>query len=118
MAEPIKIDDSKLLYDEAIVNRIYNHPSFKALVAEKQKFSLILLTLTLGLYILIIVASAFAPSMVGMPLAENMVTTWAIPAGFFLIIWTILVTCYYVHRTNTYFDPKTIQVLKEIGNEK
>lgn len=118
MAEPIKIDDSKLLYDEAIVNRIYNDSRFKALVAEKQRFSLVLLALTLGLYILIIVASAFAPNFVGLPLAERMVTTWGIPAGFFLIIWTILVTCYYVHKTNTYFDPKTIRVLKEIGNEK
>lgn len=118
MAEPIKIDDSKLLYDEAIVNRIYNDSRFKALVAEKQRFSLLLLALTLGLYVLIIVASAFAPSIVGLPIAESMVTTWAIPAGFFLIIWTILVTCYYVHKTNTYFDPKTIRVLKEIGNEK
>lgn len=117
MAEPIK-DNKEYLYDEVIVNRIYNDPRFKDMVSKKQKFSLLLLTLTLGLYILLIVASAYAPNILGIPLAEKMVTTWAIPAGFFLIIWTILVTGYYVYKTNTYYDPLTAKLLKEIGNEK
>lgn len=102
---------------EAVVNRIYHDPRFKKMVAEKQKFSLILLTLTLGLYVLIIVAAAFAPNFMGTPIAERMVTTWGIPAGFFLIIWTILVTGYYVYKTNTYYDPMTACLLKEIVNE-
>lgn len=117
MAEPI-IDNKEYLYDEAIVERIYNDPRFINMVAKKQKFSLILLTLTLGLYILIIAAVAFAPSLVGMPVAEGMVMTWGIPAGFFLIIWTILVTGYYVYKTNTYYDPMSEKLMKEIGNEK
>lgn len=118
MAEPIKVDDSKLLYDEAIVNRIYNDQRFKDMVAKKQKFSFVLLTLTLGFYILLILAVAFAPNLVGMPLAPGMVTTWGIPAGFFLIIWTVMVTGYYVYKTNTYYDPMAEKLMKEIGNEK
>ncbi len=117
MAEPIKINEN-LLYDDVVVNKIYNDPRFKDMVAKKQKFSLILLALTLGLYILLIVGTAFAPDLLGVPLSEKMVTTWGIPAGFFLIIWTILVTGYYVYKTNTYYDPLSANLIKEIGNEK
>ncbi len=117
MAEPI-INNKELLYDEVVINRIYNDPRFKEMVAKKQRFSLVLLALTLGLYVLLIVGTAFAPDILGIPLSEKMVTTWGIPAGFFLIIWTILVTGYYVHKTNTYYDPLSANLIKEIGNEK
>ncbi|ELV08785.1 DUF485 domain-containing protein [Wohlfahrtiimonas chitiniclastica] len=102
---------------DVVVHRIYNDPRFKEMVAKKQRFSLWLLLLTLGFYILIIIGVAFAPDLVGLPMASDMVTTWGIPAGFFLIIWTILMTGYYVYRTNTYYDPMTEKLLKEIANE-
>lgn len=110
-----RVEDG-LQYDD-IVERIYQDPRFKSMVSQKQRFSLLLLSLTLGLYILIILAVAFAPNLMGLPIAGKMITTWGIPAGFFLIIWTIIMTGYYVHKTNNYYDPMTEKLLKEIANE-
>ena len=76
-----------------------------------------LLALTLGLYIILMLAVAFAPNLVGMPMSKDTVTTWGIPAGFFLIIWTVLLTGVYVNRTNKVYDPMNEELLKEAANE-
>lgn len=104
-------------FDE-MVDRIYNDPRFKDVVRKKQRFSLWLLLFSLGLYILLILFVGFAPDLVGKPITPQMVTTWGIPAGFFLIIWTIGLTAFYVHKTNTVYDPMTADLLKEIANGK
>ncbi len=103
-------------YDQ-MIESIAKNPQFYQVVKKKQHFSLILLALTLGLYILLMLAVAFAPNLVGMPISKGAVTTWGIPAGFFLIIWTTILTGIYVNRTNKVYDPMNEALLKEAANE-
>ncbi len=103
-------------YDE-MIEAIGNNPKFYEVVKKKQTFSLTLLALTLGLYIILMLAVAFAPNLVGMPISKDSITTWGIPAGFFLIIWTTILTGYYISRTNKVYDPMTENLVKETADE-
>lgn len=103
-------------YDE-MITAVGQSPRFYEIVKKKQYFSLTLLTLTLGFYILLMLAVAFAPNLVAKPIAADYVTTWGIVAGFFLIIWTILLTAYYIQKTNRVFDPMNVALLEEAANE-
>lgn len=102
---------------DTLVNALNENPKFYEVVKKKQRFSMTLLALTLGLYILLMLAVAFAPNLVGMPMSKDTVTTWGIPAGFFLIIWTVFLTGIYVNRTNKVYDPMNEELLKEAANE-
>lgn len=113
-------DSNRLEYDrefDHMVESIDSNPKFKEVVRRKQNFSLLLLLLTLGLYIILILAVGFAPDLVGIPMAKGMKTTWGIPAGFFLIIWTTILTAFYIKRTNEVYDPMTEELLEEAANE-
>lgn len=103
-------------YDE-MITAVGQSPRFYEIVKKKQFFSLTLLALTLGFYILLMLAVAFAPDLVAKPIVEGGVTTWGIIAGFFLIIWTILLTAYYIQKTNRIFDPMNEALLEEAANE-
>lgn len=103
-------------YDE-MITAVGQSPRFYEIVKKKQHFSLTLLALTLGFYILLMLAVAFAPNLVAKPIVEGGVTTWGIIAGFFLIIWTILLTAYYIQKTNRVFDPMNEALLEEAANE-
>lgn len=105
-------EDYKRDYDK-VINALGNNPKFYEVVKKKQTFSLILLALTLGLYILLMLAVAFAPNLVGTPISNDSVTTWGIPAGFFLIIWTTILTGFYINRTNKVYDPMTEALVQE-----
>ena len=109
-------ENYNLEYDE-MIEAIGKNPKFYEVVKKKQCFSLTLLALTLGLYILLMLAVAFAPNLVGMPMSKDSVTTWGIPAGFFLIIWTVILTGVYISRTNKVYDPMTENLIKEVANE-
>lgn len=109
-------DNPNREYDR-LVEALNDNPKFYEVVKKKQRFSMTLLALTLGLYIILMLAVAFAPNLVGMPMSKDTVTTWGIPAGFFLIIWTVLLTGVYVNRTNKVYDPMNEELLKEAANE-
>ena len=109
-------DNTQRDYD-AMTIAISKNPKFYDVVRRKQTFSLTLLALTLGLYILLMLAVAFAPNLVGMPISKDSVTTWGIPAGFFLIIWTTILTGFYISRTNKVYDPMTENLIKEAADE-
>lgn len=109
-------DDYNREYDQ-IVDALSKNPKFYQVVKKKQRFSMTLLTLTLGFYILLMLAVAFAPNLVGTPISKDTVTTWGIPAGFFLIIWTIFLTGVYTNRTNKVYDPMNEELLKESADE-
>lgn len=109
-------DDYNREYDE-MIKAIGSNPKFYEVVKKKQRFSLTLLALTLGLYIILMLAVAFAPSLVGTPISKGSITTWGIPAGFFLIIWTTILTGYYINRTNKVYDPMNDALLKETADE-
>lgn len=108
--------DNNRDYDQ-MIEAIGKNPKFYDVVRKKQTFSLTLLALTLGFYILLMLAVAFAPNLVGMPISKDSVTTWGIPAGFFLIIWTTILTGYYISRTNKVYDPMTESLIKETADE-
>jgi uncharacterized membrane protein (DUF485 family) len=42
------------------------------------------------------------------------VTTWGLPIGLFVIVFTIVITGLYVRRANNEFDELTEQIKKEV----
>lgn len=110
-------DIAKKEYDE-LVSTIARDPKFHAIVKKKQRYSLTLLALVLGTYLIIILAASFARDLVSTPLAANMTTTWGVPAGFFLILGTIILVITYVNRANKDFDRLNQELLEEVTHEK
>ncbi|MCM2131201.1 DUF485 domain-containing protein [Larsenimonas rhizosphaerae] len=93
---------------------IEQNPRFKELVAKRGRFAMMLSLIMMGLYFSFILLIAFAPQVLGTPLAPGMTTTWGIPIGLGLIASAIVLTGIYVRRANGEFDRLTVQVLKEV----
>lgn len=88
---------------------IVSDPEFQRLVTTRTRFSLILTALTLILYFGFILLIAFAPAVLGQPIAGG-VTTVGIPLGVGIIVGAFVLTGVYVARANSEFDRLTAQL--------
>ncbi|SPJ33069.1 DUF485 domain-containing protein [Kushneria phyllosphaerae] len=94
---------------------IQRNASFQELVQKRSRFAITLSIIMLSLYMAFILLIAFAPGVLGTPLAQGMTTTWGILIGLGLILVAIVLTGLYVRRANGEFDRLNARVLKEIG---
>lgn len=93
------------------VSGIEADPDFKRLVQTRTRFSTILTAITLVVYFGFILIVAFAPQLLGRPLAGG-VTTLGIPLGVGVIVSAFILTGIYVRRANSEFDALTQQLLE------
>jgi len=89
------------------------HPKFPELVRKRTRLGMLLSAIVLAAYLLFIISVAFAPGILGTPIAEGYVTTWGIPAGIFLIAGSFLLTGIYVRRANAEFDELNRDILRD-----
>ncbi len=94
---------------------IQRNASFQELVQKRSRFAMTLSIIMLALYMAFILLIAFAPGLLGTPLASGMTTTWGILIGLGLIVVAIVLTGIYVRRANGEFDRLNARVLEEIG---
>lgn len=94
---------------------IQRNASFQELVQKRSRFAITLSIIMLSLYMAFILLIAFAPGVLGTPLAQGMTATWGILIGLGLILVAIVLTGLYVRRANGEFDRLNARVLKEIG---
>ena len=98
--------------DPQRLSRVTNDPRFRQLVARRSRFAWTLAVVMLAIYYGFILIIAFAPSLLGAPLAPGAVTTIGIPVGVLIIIAAFVLTGIYVRRANSEFDALNQQIIE------
>lgn len=97
-----------------IVERIETNPNYRRLVHERSTFGWILAWLMLIVYYGFILLVAFNRALLSTPIGSG-VTTWGMPIGLFVILFTVLVTGIYVRRANNTYDALTTAIKQEVA---
>jgi uncharacterized membrane protein (DUF485 family) len=98
--------------DPQRLSRVSNDPRFRELVARRSRFAWTLTVVMLAIYYGFILIIAFAPSVLGTPVAPGAVTTIGIPVGILIIIAAFVLTGIYVRRANAEFDALNQQIVE------
>jgi uncharacterized membrane protein (DUF485 family) len=94
------------------VSRIRTDPRFVELIAKRSRYAWTLSIVMLVIYYGFILIIAFAPSVLGTPLAPGAATTVGIPVGILIILAAFVLTGLYVRRANSEFDALTRQIVE------
>lgn len=96
------------------VDAIKAHPRYQELVCTRKCFAWNLTVLILAIYYGFILVIAFAPQILGKPIAEGAVTTVGMPIGVLIILSAFLLTGIYVARANSKFDALTRAIREDL----
>jgi uncharacterized membrane protein (DUF485 family) len=99
--------------DTELVTRIANNPHYQALRAKRTRFGWWLTLAVMIAYYGFILLVAFNKSFLSQKLGSG-VMTLGIPIGLGVIVFTVLITAYYVNRANREFDALSDAITKEI----
>ncbi len=97
---------------EDLVERIANDPEYRALKSRRSRFGWLLAILMLIVYYGFILLVAFDKELLARRIGDN-VTTWGMPVGLAVIVFTIVITGIYVRRANGEFDERTERIVRE-----
>lgn len=92
------------------IRRILESPAFAELRTRRRRTAIVLTTLMLGIYYGFIVAVAFAPQWLAIPV--DGVITLGIPLGLGVIVAAIGLTGVYVRQANRSFDRLTADAVR------
>jgi uncharacterized membrane protein (DUF485 family) len=98
--------------DQQRLSRIVNDPRFQELVAKRSRYAWTLAVVMLAIYYGFILVIAFAPAVLGQPLAPGAVTTVGIPVGIVIIVAAFVLTGLYVRRANSEFDALNQKIIE------
>jgi len=96
-----------------LVTRIADHPKYKELRAKRTGFGWWLTLAMMVVYYGFIMLVAFNKPFLSQRLGEG-VMTMGIPIGFGVIVFTVVITAYYVNRANSEFDELTDAISKAV----
>jgi uncharacterized membrane protein (DUF485 family) len=99
--------------DTELVSRIANNPNYQALRAKRTSFGWWLTLAMMIAYYGFILLVAFNKSFLSQKLGSG-VMTLGIPLGFGVIVFTIVLTAYYVNRANREFDALSDAIAKDV----
>jgi uncharacterized membrane protein (DUF485 family) len=99
--------------DAELVTRIANNPNYQALKSKRTRFGWWLTLVMMIAYYGFILLVAFNKSFLSQKLGVG-VMTLGIPIGFGIILFTIVITAYYVNRANREFDALSDAIAKEL----
>ena len=99
--------------DTELVTRIANNPNYQRLKAKRTSFGWWLTLAMMIAYYGFILLVAFNKSFLSQRLGDG-VMTLGIPIGFGVIVFTIVITAYYVNRANREFDALSDAIAKEV----
>ena len=97
---------------DPVVEKIQNHPKYQELRSKRSGFGWFLTVLMLVVYYGYIALIAYYKPLLAQPVGTG-VTTWGIPIGFGVIIFTVVITAIYVNRANGEYDDLTKEILKD-----
>ncbi len=95
------------------VERIASHPAYQRLRQSRNRLGWILTVLMLLAYYGYIGLIAFDKAFLATPVSEGGITTIGIPIALGLMVFTILITGFYVRRANKEFDQLTQQIVED-----
>ena len=99
--------------DTDLTTRIANHPKYQELKAKRTSFGMWLTLAMMVVYYGFILLVAFNKPFLATRLGAG-VMTYAIPIGFGVIIFTVVITAIYVRRANSEYDTLTEQIAKAV----
>jgi len=97
---------------EPTIERIERNPRYQQLKATRNRFGWVLTILMLIVYYGYIGLIAFDKELLARPIGSG-VTTLGVPIGMAVIVFTVLITGFYVRRANSEFDAITREILKD-----
>lgn len=98
---------------EDLVQKIVANPNYQHLVRVRTVFGWTLTALMMIVYYGFILLIAFDKDLLATRLGQG-VTTWGIPIGLFVIVFTVVLTGIYVWRANKQFDELTAAIRQEV----
>ena len=96
-----------------LAQRIAAHPKYQELKAKRTSFGWVLTIAMLVVYYGFILLVAFDKSLLAQRLGSG-VMTLGIPIGFGVIVFTIVITAFYVRRANSEFDDLSQAINKAV----
>ena len=96
-----------------LATKIASHPKYKELKAKRTSFGWWLTLAMLVVYYGFILLVAFNKAFLATRLGAG-VMTYAIPIGFGVIVFTVVITAIYVRRANSEYDDLTGQISKAV----
>jgi uncharacterized membrane protein (DUF485 family) len=99
--------------DDPLVRRISADPQYQALKAKRTRLGWTLSIAMLVVYYGFILLVAFNKPFLASRLGDG-VMTMGIPVGLGVILFTVVITVYYVRRANDEFDALTERVTKAV----
>ena len=99
--------------DIDLTTRIANHPKYQELKAKRTSFGMWLTLAMMAVYFGFILLVAFNKPFLATRLGAG-VMTYAIPIGFGVIVFTVVITAIYVRRANSEYDTLTDQIAKAV----
>ncbi len=99
--------------DDDLVKRIASHPKYIELKAKRTSFGWWLTLAMMVAYFGFILLVAFNKPFLSQRLGEGVMTV-GIPIGFGVIVFTVIITAFYVRRANSEFDELTAAIAKAV----
>ncbi|RZU02117.1 DUF485 domain-containing protein [Rivibacter subsaxonicus] len=99
--------------DDDLVRRIASHPKYHELKSKRTSFGWWLTLAMMVVYYGFILLVAFNKPFLSQRLGEGVMTV-GIPLGFGVIVFTVLITAFYVRRANSEFDDLTSAISKDV----
>ena len=99
---------------DPVIEKIQRHPKYLELRSKRSSFGWVLTVLMLIVFFGYISLIAFNKPFLAQPIGAG-VTSLGIPIGLGVIIFTVLITAFYVRRANSEFDDLTADILKDVS---
>lgn len=99
--------------DADLHQRIATHPQYLALKSRRSRFGWWLTAAMMAVYYGFILLVAFDKPFLAQKLGDGVMTV-GIPIGFGVIVFTIVITAFYVRRANREFDDLSDQIQKAV----
>ena len=99
--------------EDDLVQRIASHPKYQELKAKRTRFGWRLTLAMMVVYYGFILLVAFDKPFLSQRLGDGVMTV-GMPIGFGVIVFTVVITAYYVRRANGEFDDLTDEITKEV----
>lgn len=96
-----------------LIQKIKDDHGYRQLVATRSRFGWTLTWLMMAVYYGFILLIAFNKELLSAKLGAG-VMTWGMPIGLFVIVFTVLITGFYVRRANSEFDQLTAAIRQRV----
>ncbi len=98
--------------DLKLAEKIKSNAAYRELVRKRSRLGWTLTTLVLVVYYGYVLLIAFNKQFLAAKMGAG-VMTWGMPVGLFVIVFTVVVTGFYVRRANSTYDQLTEQIKRE-----